>query len=359
MLKSLFSGWFSDTNKAEPAPKPKPVVKPVPPPAPVPRDANFHVTMWPTFPHFHRFANDDRVQGIRLNSAMIAAAEIDSTFKKSVDATTVPLYFDVKGMQLRIKEVICGIDHDHLEFRLNRPVKLSIPLPCPVYFKAGEDCGKLIEIRNGDHFIFEGGPRHEVREGESIHIHDTKMFVGGPPLMNYELEKIDRIKQYGFNRWYLSYVYSQKQIDAFREVIGPDDELILKIENIAGLDWVARYYKPQPHTTLMAARGDLFIEVGSPHNILSALKLIISKDRNAFVGSRMLLSIIPPKMLSGGPITEKDSKVPNCADFCELAWLYDIGYRNFLLCDEICLKEFLVAQSVNIFSTFRDTYCKR
>lgn len=307
------------------------------------RPVDFHVTLWPSFPHFHRFAVDHRVQGVRLNSAMMAASEIDADFEQAIAKTHVlhHLWFDVKGMQMRIKELVCDETCDHLEFILNRPVKCKTP--CTVYFKAGEDKALLKEIKGGTHFIFEGGPKYIVKPGESIHILD-KMEVGGPLLLDYEIEKIEKIKSLNFHHWYLSYVYNQRHVDEFREII-EDDELILKIENQAGLKYVANEYQSMPNTRLMAARGDLYVEVPMPHNILKAVKMIVEKDRDAFVGSRMLLSLV-------------HSDVPSCADVCELGWLYEIGYRNFLLCDELCLKEKLLGMATSAFSAFRKEYCE-
>lgn len=307
---------------------------------------NFHVTLWSNFDHFNRFSNDDRIQGIRLNSAMVTANQIDKNFEKEIKKAKVPLYFDIKGMQLRIKEIVCGVEKDHLEFILNRPI-LKVKTPCPVYFKAGEDAAKLIEIRDGTHLIFEGGPKYSVSAGESIHILQKDFVVGGKPFLPHEKEKIEKVKSCGFDRWYLSYVYDQSHVDEFRELIGNSAQLILKIENQLGLEYVANNYSKKSNTHLMAARGDLYVEVDPPHKILQALKLIISKDEESFVGSRMLLSVINNR-----------TGVPSCADFSELAWLYDIGYRNFLLCDELCLKEDWLGTSVNAFCDFRNDYCK-
>lgn len=323
-MKSIFS-YFSKTN----------VVKNIP-------EVNFHVTLWPAFSHFSRFSKDSRVQGIRLNSAMMAASEIDDDFVFKKKEATVPLWFDIKGMQLRIREIVCDEKIDHLEFIINRPV--SCKTPCAVFFKAGEDCGKLIEIRDGVHFIFEGGPKYIVRPGESIHIKDPNLHVGGPVFLDYELEKIERVKSLGFSKWYLSYVYQQNHIDEFRNIIGKDAELILKIENKDGLKFIANKYSKTNNTRLMAARGDLFIELDWAHEIMQACKLVIEKDPSAFVGSRMLLSLV-------------NSNIPSCSDLTELAWLYDVGFRNFLLCDELCLKENMLGAATNVFQAFRKTYC--
>lgn len=313
---------------------------------PRPRAVSLHVTLWPSFDHFPKFARHPDVQGIRLNSAMISAAEIDGKFEHRASRATVPLWFDVKGMQMRIKEVVCDHTTDHLEFVLNRPVYVP-KTPFPVYFKGGEDAAKCVEVVEGTHFIFEGGPRFEVRAGESIHIREPGTEVHGPLLLDYELAKIDRIKALGLKRWYLSYVYDQRHVDEFREVIGPDAELVLKIENKWGLEYVAERYEKRPNTRLMAARGDLYVEVDYPHQILNACKLIVEADPDAFVGSRMLLSVFHNR-----------NGVPSAADFCELAWLYDIGYRNFLLCDELCLKDDLLTGATNAFNAFKHQYCK-
>lgn len=346
-------------------------------------DVNFHVTLWPAFPHFSHFAADPRVQGIRLNSAMMAASEIDDHFVSEVKRAKVPLWFDIKGMQLRIKEIVCGTECDHLEFILNRPI--TCQTPCLVWFKAGEDCARLLEIRDGNHLIFEGGPQYQVKVGESIHIRQPELEVLGPTFLDFEIEKIERIKEVGLTRWYLSYVYSQKHVDDFRELIGPDAELILKIENKEGLQYIANEYRPMPNTRLMAARGDLFIEVDSPHHVLAACKLILSKDPTAFVGSRMLLSLVEEKKdmtlwyckeilkseTRNDPCAKKLSNlvakldrpkrynaVPSCSDLTELAGLYEMGFRNFLLCDELCLKDHMLSAATNVFDAFRNDYCK-
>lgn len=303
--------------------------------------ANLHVTLWPSFDHFKRFATDPRIKGIRLNSAMITAAEIDDSFLTNIRPVKDKLWFDIKAMQMRVKEIVCGEDKDHLEFILNRPV--SCKTPCEVYFKGGEDVAKLKEIRNGNHFIFYGGPKYIVNVGESIHIKDPDLKVGGEVMLPHELDKIDKIKRMGINNWYLSYVYDQKHVDAFREIIGHDDKLILKIENLDGLKYVKSKFKQTSNTNLMVARGDLFVELDLPHQILNASKLILSKDPDAFVGSRMMLSVI-------------HSPIPSSSDICEVAWLYDVGFKNFLLCDELCLKEELLGRAVNVFGAFKKDY---
>ena len=309
------------------------------------------VTLWPSFPHFNRFVKDDRLQGIRMNSAMIKAPDLKSEISQAKGHLGVPLWFDVKGRQLRITEVIA--DHSHLEIKLNH--KIHCTMPTPILFKAGEDAALAVELRDENHLIFEGGPRFMVTEGESIHIRHPSLKVYGPIFVEAELEKIDRVKAEGFDKWYLSYVESWNEIQEFRNLVGKDAEIRLKIESKAGLKFVEKEFRKEEGLSLVAACGDLYVEVDRPHQILKACKMIIEKDPQACAGSRMLLSLVDQKCKKCGNITPQDC--PSLSDLCHLAWFYDLGYRDFLLCDELCLKEQLLAKAVNVFDAFRKDYC--
>ncbi len=299
----------------------------------------FLVTLWPTFPHFARFARDDRLAGIRLNSAMIKAADVEHELDAAKrDGGHVPLYFDIKGRQLRITDV--APYKDHLELTLNHPIEVETP--SMVLFKAGADYALLKEVSDKTHLIFEGGPKFMVYPGESLHIRHPSLHVGGSLFTEQEIEKIKRAKAGGFDRYFLSYTQCNRDIDEFRDYVG-EDEIIAKIEDKRGLEYVAREFKPKKNLSLMAARGDLYVELDKPHDIMDAMKLIVAKDPGAYVGSRILLSVI-------------HDPVPSCSDFSDLAWLYDIGYRRMMLCDELCLKENLLARAVNVLDTFRKSY---
>lgn len=315
------------------------------------KDVNLQVTLWPTFPHFNRFVKDDRLQGIRMNSAMIKAPDLAVEIAQAKDHPGVPLWFDVKGRQLRITEVI--VAPDHLEIKLNH--NISCVTPTPVLFKAAEDAALLVEIKDGNHLIFEGGPHYMVYEGESIHIRHPSLKVSGPIFVESEIEKIERVKAEGFDKWYLSYVEGWDEVREFQNLVGKYAEIRLKIESKAGLRFVATEFEKKDNLTLVAARGDLFVEVNYPHEILKALRMIIRHDPEAIAGSRMLLSLVGHKCKKCSDYQPQD--VPSCSDLGDLAWMYDLGYRNFLLCDELCLKEDLLAKAVNVFDAFRSDYC--
>jgi hypothetical protein len=307
------------------------------------KNLNLSVTLWPSFPHFEQFAFDPRISSIRLNSAMMSMTELDVELDKIQKLKVkTPLYYDIKGRQLRITEVL--FNPEYLDIRINHPIEVDTPTV--VLFKAGADHCMLQKIEeDGKRLIFLGGPKFNVKDGESIHIRDESLIVKGPQFTEIELEKIDKVKKAGFKHWFLSYVESQEDVDEFVKLVGKDATVNLKIENKKGIEYVRNTFVKRKNVNLVAARGDLYVEVDKPHEILEVVKLIVDKDPDAIVGSRILLSVI-------------NDPVPSCADFHELAWLTDIGYKNFLLCDELCLKGNLLGRAVNVFDAFRDAYDK-
>ncbi len=308
------------------------------------QDINLSVTLWPSFPHFPRFARDKRIAAIRLNSAQMSVPELDQELEKiaSMDIET-PLYYDIKGRQLRVTEWIKN--DNFLDIRLNHAIEVDTPTP--VLFKAGADVALLHKVlEDGKRLQFLGGPKYLVREGESLHIRDESLKVFGEQFTPIELEKIQKVKAAGFKHWFLSYVQSQTDVDEFRKLVGDDAEVCLKIEDKKGLEYVRNHFVKTPNTRLVVARGDMYVELDRPHEILNATKLILDRDPDAILGSRLLLSTI-------------HDEVPSCADWCELAWLADLGFKNMMLCDELCLKGDLLARAVNAFQAFKDSYMGR
>lgn len=301
---------------------------------------DFFVTLWPSFPHFNRFAGDTRLAGIRLNSAMINLTELREELAILPASPTVPLYFDIKGRQLRVTEV--HESSECLDISLNHPV--SVDTPSIVLFKAGADRALLAEVKDhGYRLVFHGGPQYIVRAGESLHIRDKSLQVGGEQFTDIEKEKIEQVKAAGFTRYFLSYVERQRDVDEFVELVGRDSLVMLKIENRAGLDYVAGEFQKRDGLRLVAAQGDLYVEIDRPHQILRAVKSIIDHDPEACVGSRLMLSTV-------------QDPVPSCADFEQIAWLYEIGYRSMMLCDELCLKADLLATGLNALEAFKNDY---
>ncbi len=298
-------------------------------------------TLQPNFRHFARFAHDTRLAGIRLNNPHWTPGELASELDRAAALNaTMPLYFDVKGWQLRVIET--HHNDEYLDITLNHPI--SVEVPTTVVFKAGADEALLERVEEGGRrLIFRGGPRYLVKPGESLQIRNPSLRVLGSQFTSEEVAKIQVARAAGIRRYYLSYVESQADVDRLHELVGSDAEIRLKIENLRGLNFVATSFKKRENIALVAARGDLYVEVERPHDIMDALQLIIQKDPEASVGSRIMLSVI-------------HEPVPALADFLELAWLYDAGYRSWLLCDELCLKGELLGTALNACSSFAEHY---
>jgi hypothetical protein len=306
------------------------------------KELKLMVTLCPTMPHYRRFATDDRLAGIRLNSAMVFGDEVDrEIFAAKTVRNGVPLYFDIKGRQLRVMEA--HPNKDCLDITINHPIKVDTPTV--VLFKAGSDPALLERIEgDGTRLIFHGGPKFKVKAGESLCIRHPSLRIFGPVYCDYEIEKIKKVVRGGFRRFFLSYVEEQRDLEEFLNIIGFEpEEVILKIESKRGLNFVAHEFKKRKNVSLCAARGDMYVEIEKPHEILGACKLIAEKDPDAIVGSRILLSVV-------------QSPVPECHDFTDLAWLYDVGYRRMMLCDEMCLKEDLLGTSVKALEAFKESY---
>lgn len=332
------------------------------------------VTLWPTMPHFRRYAGmgADVLAGIRLNSAMIGIDELYDALSivGSLPKGHAPCYFDVKGRQLRVAEIIENANY--LELRLNHPIKAQTP--ATVLFKAGSDPARLVKIsEDGKRLLFDRNPRWSVRVGESLHFPEGVDVIAKSIFTEFETQKINLVRNSGLiRRWFLSYVESIDDIDQFHELVAPYqyDELLLKIESPRGLDFAREWGHKLGHKIhLTAATGDLYVEVPQPHDILESVQTIVKADPNAVMASRMFLSVCrtPSTHLAnqvrklaerypdaaaeilrtvGESVAPRD---PDFADFAQVEWLKAQGYKRFMLCDELCLHEKMLDVAVGAF----------
>jgi pyruvate kinase len=86
---------------------------------------------------------------------------------------------------------------------------------------------------------------------------------------------------------------------------------------------------------LIAARGDLFVEVGMPHRILGALRDLIAWDPHAVAASRLFPSLA-------------HRTVPESPDITDAAFLLSLGYRTFMLGDDVCMRRDSLMASLHL-----------
>lgn len=302
-----------------------------------------HITAVPADPHFAEFIHDPDIAGIRMNGLLFKSSNLKAELAKIPGNPTVPLWLDAKGRQLRVEAA--EYFPDHLELVMNHSIKLETPHP--IIFKAGEDWATVEKVVGGKRLILRGDgfPKYRVKPGDSVHFRDQNAKITDALFTNDEKDKIQQAVKLGFKNFYLSYVEKEKDIEEFQEIVGRQANLILKIENLAGLQYAESSFQTYHRSCgndhgnirLACARGDLYVEVEKPHHILEAHRTIIQADKYAVVGSRMLLSLF-------------HNNVPACSDLAELELLFTLGYRHFLLCDDLCKKGSALHRAVDTFA---------
>jgi pyruvate kinase len=214
------------------------------------------------------------------------------------------------------------------------PITLShaIDLPCPTdaWFSDGREHARIVAVE-GNRLILEDGPRRFVGPGESVNIPHPRLKIWGT-LTEGDRRYREAMKKLGLRKVMLSFVEGAADVEEVQGLL-PGAEVIQKIESVRGLDYVRR--EGNSKGRLMAARGDLFVEVPQPHRILSALRWIREADPDAIVASRLFGS------LARGPI-------PDAADIGDAAFLLSLGYKNFMLGDEVCLRRDSVMAALSL-----------
>lgn len=242
------------------------------------------------------------------------------------------LYIDLEGRQVRVAKW-------SLQSRgsvvLNHDFELE--LPGIINFRG---CGwfKIIGAKPEQRKIYIEPKRSKAEnffgESQSVNVVAKKFVVKGN-LGGSDLAFMKAACRYGVDHFMLSFVESRQDIAnfyrqhlklarTFSEMI-PKPELILKIESRKGIElvrsWSADDY---PECRLMAARDDLFLSmVNEREKYLGALQLIIEKDPQAIVASRLMSGLLEAneEMTSG--------------DMADLALMSRFGYKHFMLSDSM------------------------
>jgi pyruvate kinase len=282
------------------------------------------VTAPPYAPFLAEVARHPLVCGLRLNTVMPLKERHDDVLSR-LAALGQPLWVDLKGRQLR---VVGAAIPPYTEVRLSHPIR--VPTPVDAFFSDGEERVRVAAV-DGDRLILEDGPRRLVGPGESVNIVHPELEVLGT-LTATDRAYLEAMGRLGLSRVMLSYVEEPADVDELRALL-PGAEVMLKVETLKGLDLARRHGASLGR--LLAARGDLYVEVLRPHRIVGALKAVIAADPEAVAGSRLLES------LTHGP-------VPASADISDLALLLLLGYRTLLLGDAICFDRSAVLEALNL-----------
>jgi hypothetical protein len=283
-----------------------------------------------TVPPYARFldevARHPLVRGLRLNTVMPIKGAPHDTLNR-LSGYGVPLWVDLKGRQLR---VVGAAIPPFTEVRVSHPVTVDTPADC--FFDDGREYGRIVAV-DGDRLILEDTPRRFVGPGESLNVVHPSLRIHGT-LTATDRAYLAAMGELGLTRVMLSYCEEATDVDEVKSLL-PGAEVVLKIESVKGLDLARRQGDRQGR--LMAARGDLYVEVVEPHRIVQALRTVLQADPQAWVASRLF-----PSLARGA--------VPEAQDIGDAAWLMSLGYRTFMLGDEVCLRRDSVMAALNLLA---------
>ena len=280
-----------------------------------------------TLPAINRFADVQRVfanpdvSEVRFNTGTPSPFSIPETVQKLLDLSkryNKKLWIDLKGRQLK---VIKWADPLYSCIELNHRIKIEFP--AKIYFR-NDIPVNITHIKDGNKIFVVPLPRYKLGAGQSVNILARNLEVEGY-LTETDKQYLFACKKLDINSIMASFV---EKFDDLVEIfhILPKAEIISKIESEKGIEFICS----NNITGLMAARDDLFIETGENYGMMNSLRTIISKDSNAICASRIFLSL------------EKRDTV-DFADFADLELMYSVGYRRFMLCDNICNYRFAKA----------------
>jgi pyruvate kinase len=285
------------------------------------------VTAPPYAPFLDEVAAHPLVRGLRLNTVM-PLKESPAEALARLAKLGQPLWVDLKGRQLR---VVGAAIPPFTEVFLSH--RIQVQTPVDAWFSDGNERARVAAV-DGNRLILEDGPRRLIGPGESVNIPHPSLKIEGT-LTESDLAYLAAMKALGLKHVMLSYVESPADAEEVREHL-PGAEILLKIENQRGLEYAKTHKASQGH--LMAARGDLYVEVVRPHRIVTALREIITADPGAVVASRLFNS------LAYGP-------VPDSADIGDAAFLLALGYQTFMFGDDICFQRESVLAALNLLET--------
>ena len=291
------------------------------------------VTVPPYAPFLEEVAAHPLVCGLRLNTVMPLAEPKAEALSRlaGLGRLKSPLWVDLKGRQLRVVEAAVP---PFTEVRVSHRIKVHVP--ADAFFDDGRQHARIVAV-DGDRLILEDGPRRVIGPGESVNVVHPSLRIEGT------LTEVDRawlaaMKEVGQRRVMLSYAERAEDVAEVRELL-PAAEVLLKIETQRGLD-LARAHRATLGR-LVAARGDLFVEVMEPHRLIGAVRTILQADPEAIAASRLFPSLA-------------HNPVPEAPDLGDAAFLMLLGYRTFLLGDDVCLRRDSVIGALNLLGAVAD-----
>ncbi|MHA1796940.1 MAG: pyruvate kinase [Candidatus Helarchaeota archaeon] len=283
------------------------------------------------------------VSGIRFNTAIPFKDPKKVVYRLKKKTYPKTLWIDLKCRELRIKEETTIPDNLII---LNH--KIELKTPAVMYYNEGEKYLIIDEVIDGNKLKIRV-PKNvtsdfSIHFGKSASINIPDVIKIHGYMTQNDINYVNAAIENNIHDYMISFVEEASDIESVLE-LDPEAKIVAKIESQKGIEFIEKQYDQfKDNVTLMVARSDLYIELEHPHSILNVIKLIIEKDPNAIGASRILLSVI------------KSSDIPNCADICDIGFLLSLGYKTFLLGDQICEDENTLKNALGILKAIQDDF---
>lgn len=265
--------------------------------------------------------SNPHISEVRFNTGVQTAYSIEKTLdilKNLSIKYNKKLWIDIKGRQLRVTKWA-----DPLYSCIEISHRVQVSYPALVYFRNGDKVN-ITHIKDGNKLFVDPLPRQALGAGQSVNILAKDIEIDGY-LTEKDKQYLRACKKMDLNYIMASFVETFDDLTQILQIL-PNSQIVSKIESLKGLSFITQYDVPN----LMAARDDLYLQSGQNYSMLNHLKTIISRDSGAICASKIFLSL------------EKRETV-DFADFADLELMYSMGYRKFMLCDNVCNYSFAKA----------------
>ncbi len=286
------------------------------------------ITVPPYAAYLEKAAASPVVCGVRLNTVMPVAHDLALVVGRLRDrAAPRELWVDLKCRQLRVASA-AYVPYHHVELSH----EIEVRTPVQALLNGGEVVATVGRVE-GNRLYLEDVPPVPLGAGMSVNILDPSLRVKGY-LTHRDREYVAAARSAGAHNYMLSYVEQSSDVEELL-ALDPLANVLAKIESEKGLAWVAKEYPAYAgRVRLLAARGDLYLELHEPGRILDALRVIVRADSRAVAASRILSSL------------RRETR-PTCEEVSDVALLASLGYRTLLLGDELSFQEKTLLRAVS------------
>lgn len=229
------------------------------------------------------------------------------------------LWVEVKGRQLR---VVKWTDTFNNSIEINR--KIQVKLPAQVVLPGGEKVN-IIKVENGSVLYVDPIPNGVLKTGQTVQILARKLDVLDGYLTEEDKHYLDVCNNAGIKNIIASCVENQSDVDEILSYV-PDAQILPRIESKNGIKLV-KFRQLINSVGIMVDRENLYLQLMQSYEILDFLRLLISKEVNAVCAFKLFDSLL-------------DYEKPSMADYSDMELMYSMGYRNFMLSEEICTRAF-------------------